>query len=316
MARLTSLSSSEARALGRGFGLDVARVEALSLGSVNSNFRLVTASGDRYFARIYEEQGVDGARAELQLLRRLHARGVPVSLPLAHEDGGDVALVSHKAFSVYRWVDGVHLCNALVTPERAGTLGRALAQVHLATPELGPLPEGRFGLPGVLDRLRQILRDTQRFDVDVAFLEGKLDQYRAARDAGLPRGLVHGDLFRDNVLWQGESIVALLDFESASEGPFAYDLAVCLLSWCYGDSLRVDCARALVAGYERERPLLPSERAALPVEAALACIRFATTRIRDFSMRCPEGATPERDYRRFLKRLSDVEAGALDPVLA
>jgi homoserine kinase type II len=316
VALLTPLSLTEARALGRGFGLDVSVVEALSLGSVNSNFRLTTASGDRYFARIYEEQGVAGARAELRLLRALHQQGVPVTLPLAHEDGGDVAVVSHKAFSVYEWIDGQHLCNALVTPVRASELGQNLARVHVASPALGALPKGRFGLAGVRERLHHIRRDSDRFDHDVTLLEQKLDRYERARESDLPRGLVHGDLFRDNVLWQGEGIVALLDFESASAGPFTYDIAVCLLSWCYTDALRVDCARALLMGYERERPLVDDERQSLSVEAVLACIRFATTRIRDFSMRSASAEIPARDYRRFLQRLADVEAGALDPVLA
>jgi homoserine kinase type II len=315
VALLTALSLHQARTLGRGFGLDVASVEALALGSVNSNFRLSTASGARYFARIYEEQGTEGARAELRLLRGLHEQGVPVTLPLTYQDGGDVALLGPKAFSVYEWVDGAHLCNELVTPERAFTLGEALARMHVASPRLGPLPEGRFGLAGIRERLQHIRRDTHQFDDDVALLEAKLGHYERARDAQLPHGLVHGDLFRDNVLWQGEEIAALLDFESAAVGPLAYDIAVCLLAWCYTDALRVDCAAALVGGYERVRPLSPSERRGLSVEAALVCVRFATTRIRDFSMRCAPDESPGRDFRRFLQRLSDVEAGVLDAAL-
>lgn len=316
VAFLTSLSLAEAQVLGRGFDLDVAAVEALALGSVNSNFCLTTAQGARYFARIYEEQGVDGARLELSLLRGLHRQGVPVTLPLSHQDGGDVALVSGKAFSVYQWVEGVHLCNGLVTRERARCLGEVLARVHVASPALGTLPTGRFGLDGIRRRLANIRRDTDRFEHSVTLLEGKLDKYERARNPALPQGLVHGDLFRDNVLWQEDRIVALLDFESASAGPFAYDLAVCLLSWCYTDGLRVDCARALVEGYEGIRPLTAEERESLGVEAALACVRFATTRIRDFSMRCVPGETPARDYRRFLARLSAVEGGVLHAVLS
>jgi homoserine kinase type II len=225
-----------------------------------------------------------------------------------------VALVGGKPFSIYEWVDGVHLCNALVTPASTRALGEILARVHVASPRLGDLPKGRFGLAGVRQRLLQIRRDTDRFDADVTRIEGKLDRYESERDAELPSGLVHGDLFRDNVLWRQQDIVSLLDFESAAVGPFAYDIAVCLLAWCYTDALRVDCARALLAGYESVRPLEQRERRALPAEAVLACVRFATTRIRDFSMRCPEGQTPERDYRRFLLRLEHIEAGALDAV--
>jgi ElaB/YqjD/DUF883 family membrane-anchored ribosome-binding protein len=92
VALLTPLSLADAQALGHGFGLDVASVEPLSLGSVNSNFRLVTRAGDRYFARIYEEQGVEGARAELRLLRGLDDQRVPVTvLSEASDIGGEAA---------------------------------------------------------------------------------------------------------------------------------------------------------------------------------------------------------------------------------
>lgn len=311
VARLTPLSLTEARELAAGFGLDLAELEALDLGSVNSNFRWVTRAGQQFFARIYEEQGVEGAKAELRLLRDLDAFGVPVTLPLRHASGGDVALVSGKALSVYQWRDGIHLCNALVTPERTHQLGAALAKVHAATPTLSSVPAGRFGLDGLRERLARIREQAPEFAAEAARIEQRLDGLARARDATLPRGLVHGDLFRDNVLWQGPELVALLDFESASVGPFVYDVAVCLLSWCYTDGFRKDCALALLHGYQSVRPLSQRERENLALEASIACLRFATTRITDFAMRAPPGTPPKRDFRRFLARLDAIDGGAL-----
>jgi homoserine kinase type II len=126
--------------------------------------------------------------------------------------------------------------------------------------------------------------------------------------------VIHGDLFRDNVLWNGSELSALLDFESASHGPFVYDVLVTMAAWCYRDAFDVGLARGLAEGYETERPLEPREKHALRVEGALGMLRFATTRITDFSLRVPKGAKPVRDYRRFLARLSFIEAGALDGV--
>jgi homoserine kinase type II len=128
----------------------------------------------------------------------------------------------------------------------------------------------------------------------------------------LPSGIVHGDLFRDNVLFRDGTIVALLDFESAFHGPFVYDLLVTIAAWCYRSSFELEQARALVEGYESVRPLEPAERGALRTEGALACLRFVTSRITDFELRAAPGAPPLRDYRRFLARLEAIEAGALD----
>jgi homoserine kinase type II len=129
-------------------------------------------------------------------------------------------------------------------------------------------------------------------------------------------GVVHGDLFKDNVLWNGTRVVALLDFESASHGLFAFDIMVTLLAWCYGDAFDQTLVSAMLGAYVARRPLGRAERAALLVEGALACLRFATTRITDFSMRAAPGQAPLRDYRRFLARLSALEQGMLDPHLA
>jgi homoserine kinase type II len=124
----------------------------------------------------------------------------------------------------------------------------------------------------------------------------------ALRDESTPRGLCHGDLFRDNVLFRGDAIAVVLDFESAAEGPFAFDLAVTMLAWCVGDELDPHLARALFDGYRDVRPIEPGVSASLFVEARLAALRFTVTRITDYAMRAHLGANVPRDWRRFWMR--------------
>ena len=121
------------------------------------------------------------------------------------------------------------------------------------------------------------------------------------RRADLPRGLVHGDLFRDNVLWHEGRIAALLDFESAHKGPFAYDLAVTILSWSFRDTFDFDVARAIVAGYREVRELEESEREALYVESVFAALRFTITRITDEAIRVG------KKWQRFVARREAIE---------
>ncbi len=91
---------------------------------------------------------------------------------------------------------------------------------------------------------------------------------------------------------------------------------VTICAWCYGSGFELNLVEALLRGYHAVRPLVGAEVAALKVEGAIGCLRFATTRITDFSLRAAPGQPPVRDYRRFLARLSAIEAGELDSTIA
>ena len=282
-------------------------IDALSAGSVNSNFALTGADGRRSFARLYEEQGREGAISELALVAALGRAGAPVVPCVSRTDGTPVGDFHGKAFAVFPWLDGESLCQGRVTSAACETLGAALARVHLATPQLPRPSEGRFRIADLRERLASVVRGGhQAYFADVARIRERLDHYEAARGGqSAPRGVIHQDLFRDNVLWtkQGE-LLALIDFESVCEGAFAYDLMVTICAWCYTTRFEAELALALLRGYHGVRRIVGPELSALKVEGAIACLRFATTRITDFSLRAPPGQPPVRDYRRFLSRLS------------
>jgi homoserine kinase type II len=317
MAKLTALSLAEAQRLGREFGLEITELEPLEAGSVNSNFRIVTSDGRALFGRLNEEQNASGAERELELLEALSYAGVKVGKPLRRRTGGFLAEHAGKPFAIFPWVPGASLCKKLVTAEHCRKIGAALAQVHQAGVEAGRLGPGRFQPTDMLDRLEFVERESGRPDLlqDVAKVRALYAHYAPRRDATLPYGVVHGDLFRDNVLWSGDEIAALLDFESVFHGPLSYDLAVTILAWCYGDAFEPVLVRAMASGYREVRPFERDEVASFSLEAALACLRFATSRITDFSLRTPPGMSPARDFRRFLDRLEAIERGALEPAL-
>jgi homoserine kinase type II len=321
VALLTSLPLSDAQRLGREFGLEVTDIEPLSVGSVNSNFALTTTNGGRYFARLYEEQDREGALAEIALVRALAGAGVPVVSCLARVDGGGVGDFRGKAFAVFPWLDGEILCQGRVTADACRKLGAALARVHLTTPLLPRPSEGRFRIADLRERLQRVEDGGHRqYFEDVARIRERLGFYEAERARlSPPRGVIHQDLFRDNVLWtpqSGGELLALLDFESVCEGAFAYDVMVTICAWCYGSAFDLGLVEALLRGYHGVRPLEGPEVEALRVEGAVGCLRFATTRITDFSLRAAPGQAPARDYRRFLARLSALEAGELDSTIA
>ena len=127
--------------------------------------------------------------------------------------------------------------------------------------------------------------------------------------------MIHGDLFRDNVLWNDAGhLVAILDFEQASGGSLAYDLAVCINDWCWDGSPRLDLARALIAGYQRERALTEADREALPEEIRRAAARFTITRITDVYL--ANVPNPDKDFRAFLARCAAWRGPALGELRA
>jgi homoserine kinase type II len=309
------MTLAEARAIGVAYDLDVVGVQALSAGSVNSNFRLDVRSGERFFLRVYEEQARAGAESELLMIGELFGLGVPTPPPLQNRAGGHVSEHAGKPVGVHPWLDGESLCLARITPQVAAALGGALARVHSCTPALSRVPEGRFGLAGLYERLDYVDRTDPKFLSHTVSIRERLERYAPSAEAALPRGLIHGDLFRDNVLWNEGQLTALLDFESASAGVFAYDIMVCVHAWCYGDRYQLDHVRALLSGYQEVRSLTSDEVQALPVQGALAALRFATTRLTDFSLRAPPGQQPARDFSRFIARLEALEGGVLEPII-
>jgi homoserine kinase type II len=322
MAVLTPVGIEEARRLGREHGLSISAVRGILAGSVNTNYECSLEGGGRAFLRVYEEQDAAGAAREIRLLSHLASRGVPTVRPLARVAGGggeSLALSSYsgKAVAMFPWVDGEVLCQKRVTEAVMEQVGRALALIHVAGADFHGAEKSRFDaahLRGRIERLRAEGYGTGpvpggEIGADVERLAGELAAWverDRARGGPEPSALVHGDVFRDNVLWQGSRMAAVLDFESASLGSVTFDLCVTMLAWCYGDVLERGLARALARGYVRERPLTDADRERLFDDAMFAALRFSITRITDYELR-PKGTGIYKSYRRFLGRLATIQ---------
>jgi homoserine kinase type II len=312
MASLTSFTLSDATSLFAGYAepSPVAVAPVLS-GTVNSSYS-VQAGSKRRFVRIYEEQDHAGAQVEAERLELLAARGVPTPPPLRRRDGTLVATIHAKPAVLFPWREGRMRCLATVTASDAQRVGEALGLLHQVGRDL-PREPGRFEPEHLSARLDRIAAAPfPEIALQAEPLRAKLAQWVAKRARALPRGLVHGDVFRDNVLWndRGE-ISALLDFESASDGVLAYDLMVTVLAWAFKDTVDFEIASALVAGYQRVRRLEMQERRGLLAEACVAAVRFTITRLTDAELRAAEQGIPPRrdkDWRRFAMRLSVLES--------
>jgi homoserine kinase type II len=278
---------------------------------VNTNVELVLRGGGRAFLRVHEERTLADAAGDARLLAHLAARGVvtPQPLSLVAEPGAYIAEHAGKPVAVFPWVEGEILCQARITPAVADQVGEALAHVHLAGASFPAPPPSRFGPAQLAGRIASLRARALPAELsrDVGRLASRLDACATRAPSPGASGLCHGDLFRDNVLWKGGRIAALLDFESASLESYPFDLMVTLLAFCFGDRLEPDLARALAQGYERVRPLPETEAELLHPEGSYAALRFAVTRITDFELR-PKGSGVFKDYRRFLARAEALDA--------
>lgn len=310
MARLTELDDADVRALAAAFGLgEVSGWGEIPAGTINSN-HWVEAGGRRWFLRINEGKSEADVRYEAGLIAELAARGVATPRPVV--TAGGEPLVSRKGrwVSVFPWVDGIQRELGEVRPADARAVGGALARLHRAGAGLA----GRFAREGIYTtghiaaRVEAVAADPRAAGdpalggaIAAAAQEMRWLAERAAERARAPRGIIHGDLFRDNVLFADSTVAALLDFEQASLGAWIYDLAVCVNAWCWVEDIDPELCAALAAGYAALRPLEPIERELLWVELRAAAVRFTVTRITDVYL--PGADLPGKDFRRYLARL-------------
>jgi homoserine kinase type II len=315
----TSLGELELLELAKAFGIGAVRESrVIAAGTINSNFALTTESGE-YFLRINEGKAEADVAWEARLVTALAEAGVPTPPPLVALDGLPYARVLRKWASVFPWRGGTHVAAGDVTTAMAETFGAALAGLHVAGLAL-PTAWRRGSIydhDHLVTRFERFARvDDKALSRAVAILREELAVGKGASSVRkkATHGIIHGDLFRDNVLWDGPAISAILDFEQASGGSLVYDLGVCINDWCWTIYPRIDLATALVRGYQSVRPLTEADREALPIEIRAAAARFTLTRITDVYLARVDN--PDKDFRAFLARCEAWRGPALGQLTA
>jgi homoserine kinase type II len=315
MALFRTLSEKDLTEILRGFGIDGYRGHsAIAVGTINTNIRVETVAGP-LFLRINEGKSRHDVEREAAIVLHVAARGVPTPAPLSTPAGLPFVQWRGQLVSLFPWLAGRTLFRSALSPVHARKVGRALAALHLAGADLPDHRPGRYEPDEIDSRMASIASAGDPSLAAVVLEVGsELAQLRGQRRNDLPLGLIHGDLFIDNVLYDGEDLVALLDFEQSSWGKLAYDLAVTTLAFGFGaDDFRADVVAALFAGYTSLRQPTAEERAGFAAELRFAACRFTVTRITDVHLKRSGGAAPGKDYRRYLTRLRKVRERLADP---
>jgi homoserine kinase type II len=277
----------------------------ISTGSVNTNYLLETARG-KHLVRVDEVKSELEVKRELDLLLFLRKHGFPCPQPVADRKGRHYRELGGKYLSVYRYYDGHVMRPERITPAQLENVGRALADLHTIGKSYKKGIDNRFSFERVADLYAEVRgRLPSYFKRIVRTLDDEVDYLQNYLENKLPKGIIHGDLFHDNVIVKGDKVVAVLDFEAASRGKFIFDLATAVNALCFdGQNYQLRRFEAMIAGYEALRALSLAEWDAFPNELRFSALRFTVTRLRDFFLNpVDEQQRANKDYREFYERL-------------
>jgi len=278
--------------------------KGIAEGVENSNYYLRTEGG-AYILTLYEKRvRADDLPFFLGLMEHLAKRGLPCSTPVRGRDGEIYRVLKHRPAAVLTFLDGVSF--AQPTPDHCRMAGYALAKLHQAGADFGQQRKNALGLEGWKKLAQACAADADTVMSGMAAIIAlEIDHLSQAWPTALPKGIIHADLFPDNVLFVENRLSGLIDFYFACNDALSYDLAVMLNAWCFDEHGDFDAAksRALFTGYQELRELEAAERHAMPTLARGSALRFVLTRLYDWLHHDPQALVRPKDPRAFVRNL-------------
>ena len=305
MAVYTDITEGELGAFLKSYPVgELLSYKGIAEGSENSNFLLHTSAGS-FILTLYEKRVERGDLPFfLGLMEHLAKKGISCPLPVHRNDGAVIGEIAGRPAALITFLEGMWMRRPTVTHCRE--VGKALAAMHVASmdfplsrPNALAIDGWRKLWAGARDRAHEIEKDlVQEVDADFELLAREWPK-------ALPAGVIHADLFPDNVFFLGDRLSGLIDFYFACNDFYAYDVATCLNAWCFekDHAFNLTKGTALLAGYQSVRPLNTAEIGALPVLARGSALRFMLTRLYDW-LTIPDGAlVQKRDPLEYIRKL-------------
>jgi homoserine kinase type II len=285
MAVFTEVSPQEAAELMSALDLGTLQsMQGCASGIENTNYFVSTERGD-YVLTLFERLNHAQLPFYLNLMHHLAGQGVPVPAPQADAQGRILHTLKEKPAAVVTRLAGRNQL-APQAPDCA-QVGAMLARMHQAASSYAQAQPNLRGLSWWVETVPVVRPHLHAAQAELieSELSFQLTLSETASYKALPRGPIHADLFRDNVMFDGPSLSGFFDFYFAGCDTFAFDIAVCLNDWCIDlasgaiDPVR---AQAFVAAYDAQRPLTDDEMLLLPALMRSAALRFWTSRLWDF----------------------------------
>ena len=327
MAVYTEVGNEELAAFIASYGLgEVISLKGIAEGVENTNYLVETEPG--WFILTLYEKRVNPAELPffLALMEHLARRGLTCPTPVRDLEGRNLRELAGRPAALVTFLEGLAVRRP--TADHCREVGEALARLHLAAAGFDMQRKNGLGL----DDWRPLyVRFAARADEIrpglSGLIEAELRHLAANWPTSLPQGIIHADLFPDNVFFLHERLSGLIDFYFACTDQLAYDVAVCLNAWCFeaDGAFNITKGRALLKGYDSVRRLDDDERTALPVLARGAALRFLLTRAYDWINTPPDALVKRKDPAEYVRRLSfhqgvrsaaeyGLEAAAVRPI--
>ena len=311
MAVYTEVSDDELREFMGEYDIgEVISIKEIAEGVENSNYLLQTlmeanAHPQSYILTLYEKR-VDPEELPyfLGLMDHLADGGISCPTPIHGQDGVALRTLSGRPAAIVSFLSGIW--PRKVTPQHCAKLGAAMARLHLTGADFQGHRDNKMSVSG-WEKLVAVTRDRAN-DVVPGLSNTIVDELAHIREhwpSDLPQGVIHADLFPDNVFFLGDRLSGLIDFYFACNDALAYDIAICINAWCFeaDASLNITKARALLRGYAEIRKLSRDEYDAIPALARGAALRFLLTRLYDWLNHDKSAFVRPKDPCQFLDRL-------------
>jgi homoserine kinase type II len=305
MAVYTDVAVDELAAFLSAYDLgELLAYKGIAEGVENSNFLLHTSRG-YYILTLYEKRvAASDLPFFLALIEHLAARGLTCPQPVKNRAGEALGRLAGRPAAIVTFLDGMWIRRPSAV--HCAGLGRALADLHLAGADFAMTRANALSVAGW-----RALYESAKDRADgvqkglAAAIAAELDLLAASWPRDLPQGVIHADLFPDNVFFLGDRLSGLIDFYFACTDTLAYDVAICLNAWCFepDHAYNVTKGRALLQAYAGKRALSDAERAALPLLARGAATRFLLTRLVDWLNVPPGALVKPKDPLEYYRKL-------------
>jgi len=305
MAVYTDVAAEDLAEFFKGYDIgELLSYKGIAEGVENSNFLVHTSKG-AFILTLYEKRvAVNDLPYFLSLMAHLAERGVRCPQPARNRKGEVYSSLAGRPAAIINFLEGVWPRRPNVT--HCAGVGEALAKMHLAGRDFPMFRENPLSVGG----WRPLLDAAAPRADSVApglqdFIARELDHLEACWPNELPIGVIHADLFPDNVFFLGDRLSGLIDFPFSCNDMLAYDVAICLNAWCFepDHSFNVTKARALLNSYGRERQPSEAEQEALPLLARGSALRFLLTRLVDFLNVPPGALVKPKDPLEYVRKL-------------
>ena len=278
------------------------QLAGIAAGIENTNYFVTTTYG-RYVLTLFEKLQPHELPFYINLMAHLARHGIPCPQPIANLDNQFLGELNGKPACIVTCVPGTDL--KTVNLEQCASIGQLLAQMHLAGLSYAatmPNPRGQGWWTAAMPQVEPFL------DARAATLLTAEVRFQCADShPDLPRGAIHADLFRDNVLWDGGRVGGVIDFYFACTDALLYDVAITVNDWCRMTDSTLDLrrTRALVDAYHGVRPFTPAERDAWPVMLRAGALRFWVSRLYDFHLPRSGALVHAKDHAHFQRLLEE-----------